>query len=229
MRPLIPRSFRRTFLRPKPLFITLIFIFVLDTLLITRPSPEPTRTAVLPASLKTEKIFIASMARNSEYMLRLYWNSALIRLVEALGTENVFVSIMESGSQENTKGALRDLVEKLDNLGVDNKIVLGIDAVEQAETLKNVPEEGDRDGWIFTARGEKGWELRRIPYLAELRNMVMAPLLDEKSDTRFDKVLWINDVVFTVSWELSFRSRDNNGHTHLSRLLELLLMRGTID
>ena len=119
--------------------------------------------------------------------------------MEALGTENVFVSIMESGSQENTKGALRDLVEKLDNLGVDNKIVLGIDAVEQAETLKNVPEEGNRDGWIFTARGEKGWELRRIPYLAELRNMVMAPLLDEAKDTRFDKVLWINDVVFTVS------------------------------
>jgi hypothetical protein len=202
MRPLIPRSFRRTFLRPKPLFITLILIFVLDTLLTTRPSPEPSRTAVLPASLRHEKIFIASMARNSEYMLRLYWNSALIRLVEALGPENVFVSILESGSQEDTKGALRDLVEKLDNLGVDNKIVLGIDAEGQAETLKNVPEEGKRDGWIFTARGEKGWELRRIPYLAELRNRVMAPLLDEAKDTRFDKVLSINDVVFTVSRHL---------------------------
>lgn len=154
---------------------------------------------MLPASLKSEKIFIASMARNSEYMLRLYWNSALIRLVEALGTENVFVSILESGSQEDTKGALRDLVDKLDSMGVDNKIVLGIDAVEQAETLKNVPEEGERDGWIFTARGKTGWELRRIPYLAELRNMVMAPLLNEVKDTRFDKVLWINDVVFTVS------------------------------
>ena len=49
--------------------------------------------------------------------------------------------------------------------------------------------------------------------------MVMAPLLDEKSDTRFDKVLWINDVVFTVSWELPFRSRDDNGQIHLFRLL----------
>ena len=143
------------------------------------------------------------MARNSEYMLRLYWNSALLRLVKYLGPENVYVSIIESGSQEDTKGALRDLEMQLNKLGVENRIVLGIDAAEQAETLKNVPEDGKRDGWIFTARGEKGWELRRIPYLADLRNKVMAPLLEieESSYDRFDRVLWINDVVFTVSSE----------------------------
>ncbi len=144
------------------------------------------------------------MARNSEYMLRLYWNSALIRLVGALGTSNVYVSILESGSQEDTKGALRDLETKLNELGVQNKIVLGIDSEQQAEMLKHVPEEdADRTGWIFTARGETGWELRRIPYLAELRNRVMQPLLQEARDTKFDKVLWINDVVFTVSPLLS--------------------------
>lgn len=133
-------------------------------------------------------------------MLRLYWNSALLHLVESLGPQNVYVSILESGSQEDTKGALRELEGRLNELGVQNKIVLGIDAEEQAEVLKNVPEEGERKGWIFTARGERGWELRRIPYLAELRNRVMETLLKEARDTRFDKVLWINDVVFTVSF-----------------------------
>ncbi len=133
-------------------------------------------------------------------MLRLYWNSALIRLVQALGPANVFVSILESGSLEDTKGALKELETKLNELGVQNKIVLGIDAVQQAELLKHVPEqEADRTGWIFTARGEKGWEMRRIPYLADVRNRVMQPLLQEARNTKFDKVLWINDVVFTVS------------------------------
>jgi hypothetical protein len=141
------------------------------------------------------------MARNSEYMLRLYWNSALLRLIDILGPENVYVSILESGSQEDTKGALRELELKLNTRGVQNRIVLGIDAEEHVERLKNVPEEGKREGWIFTARGDKGWELRRIPYLADLRNKVMAPLLEfeETSYERFDRVLWINDVVFTVS------------------------------
>lgn len=201
LRRIFPRSFRRTFLRPKPLLITLFLIFVIDTLLITRPSPLPQRTKILSPSLRNEKIFIASMARNSEYMLRLYWNSALLRLIDTLGPENVYVSILESGSQEDTKGALRELELKLNTLGVENRIVLGIDAEEHAERLKNVPEEEKREGWIFTARGEKGWELRRIPYLADLRNKVMAPLLeiDETSYERFDRVLWINDVVFTVS------------------------------
>jgi hypothetical protein len=200
----IPRSFRRTFLRPKPLLITLIVILLLDAYLITSSHPKPTRTSTLSPGLKDQKIFIASMARNSEYMLRLYWNSALIRLVGALGTSNVYVSILESGSQEDTKGALRDLETKLNELGVQNKIVLGIDSEQQAEMLKHVPEEdADRTGWIFTARGETGWELRRIPYLAELRNRVMQPLLQEARDTKFDKVLWINDVVFTVSPLLS--------------------------
>src|ERR1700683_4177756 len=173
LRRLFPRSFRRTFLRPKPLLITLFLIFVIDTLLITRSSPLSQRTQIFPPSLRNERIFIASMARNSEYMLRLYWNSALLRLIDILGPENVYVSILESGSQEDTKGALRELELKLNTRGVQNRIVLGIDAEEHAERLKNVPEE-KREGWIFTARGEKGWELRRIPYLADLRNKVMA-------------------------------------------------------
>lgn len=132
-------------------------------------------------------------------MLRLYWNSALLRLVSALGPENVYVSILESGSQEDTKGALRDLEDKLDQMGVPNSIVLGMDVEEQLYSIQNVPEEGSRQGWIFSGRGEKGWEMRRIPYLADLRNKVLAPMYDEDQDTRFDRILWINDVVFTVS------------------------------
>lgn len=132
-------------------------------------------------------------------MLRLYYNDRLTDLIQHLGPENVFVSIVESGSQEDTKGALRELEGKLDALGVTHKISLGIDVTEQSESLKKVPKEGeDRSGWIFTGRGEQGWEVRRIPYLAALRNQAMEPLEEMKDRRKFDRVLWINDVVFST-------------------------------
>jgi hypothetical protein len=119
-----------------------------------------------------------------------------------LGPSNVFVSIAESGSLEDTKGALMDLQVELENLGVRHRITLGIDSEGQAQMLANTPPEGKRDGWINTgpskSKNEKeDWAIRRIPYLAKERNAVMEPLLESK-EREWDKVLWINDVVFTV-------------------------------
>jgi hypothetical protein len=57
--------------------------------------------------------------------------------------------------------------------------------------------EGTGDNWIMT---DKGWFPRRISYLAELRNMVLEPL--QNSSTQFDKVLFINDVIFSVPLEV---------------------------
>ena len=125
-----------------------------------------------------------------------------MNVVRHLGPQNVYVSIIESGSQDDTKGALRDLQDELQTLGVGNKIVPGIDVYEQAAELAAAPGEGeDHSGWIFTGRGNgTGWELRRIPYLARLRNRAMEPLAELSPRLRFDKVLWINDVVFTVGF-----------------------------
>lgn len=90
---------------------------------------------------------------------------------------------------------------KLNELGVANRIEVGMTVEEQAAWVLDVPEEGKRDGWIFTGRGEKGWEPRRIPYLADLRNRAMEPLVKSGGleQARYDTVLWINDIVFTVS------------------------------
>ena len=137
-----------------------------------------------------------------------------MKLVNYLGPENVYVSIIESGSQDDTKGALRDLQDELGKLGVGSTIDLGMDVYGQAEELANAPgEDEDRSGWIFTGRSKSGWELRRIPYLARLRNRAMEPLAGLSPGRKFGKVLWINDVVFTVRsmpLTLSFRglSRD---------------------
>lgn len=205
------RTLRRRYLRPRLIILTLTLLLTLDYLVSTS-LPPGTRTNSIPAHLAKEKIFIVSIQRNSEYMLRLYWSSALLSLVQFLGPQNVFVSILESGSLDNTKGALQDLETSLTALGAGSRIVLGESVEEQLESLRHMPPDGQRDGWIWTGRekstwrgvefevGDKGWEKRRIPHLAELRNRAMEPLgeLKEKGE-RFQRVLWINDVVFTVS------------------------------
>jgi hypothetical protein len=138
-------------------------------------------------------------------MLRKNWTEALLALATHLGPHNIYVSVVESGSMDDTKGALVDLDGMLRDAGVERTIELGIDLEGQLAELARFPGEGeDRSGWLFTGRKEKsesGWEMRRIPYLAKLRNRAMEPLLrvwDEGRGRKFDKVLWINDVVFTV-------------------------------
>ncbi|GAQ05757.1 hypothetical protein ALT_3078 [Aspergillus lentulus] len=141
---------------------------------------------------KPERIYIASMHWNNEAILRSHWNDAIIQLVKAWGTDNVFVSVYESGSWDDTKGALRDLDVELDRLGVRRNITLS-DTTHEDEISVSPSSEG----WIDTPRGRK--ELRRIPYLARLRNLTLRPLEDlERQGIAFDKILFVNDVVFTV-------------------------------
>jgi len=124
--------------------------------------------------------------------MRSHWNSAVVNLIKALGPENVYVSIYESGSWDDSKGALRDLDTELAHLGVRKTIVL-----DETTHLDEIQKEPAASGWIDTPRGKK--ELRRIPYLAKLRNLSIKPLEQlQSSGEHFDKVLFLNDVIFTV-------------------------------
>lgn len=142
-------------------------------------------------SLVSERLFIASTHWNNEAILRSHWNDAIIELAKAFGPDNIFVSIFESGSWDDTKGALRDLDANLDRLGVRRNITLSNTTHE--DEISASPGEG----WIDTPRHKK--ELRRISYLARLRNWSLRPLEDlSRRGITFDKVLFLNDVVFTV-------------------------------
>lgn len=142
---------------------------------------------------RQQKIFIASMHWNNEHILRSHWIAAVVALAREIGPENVFVSVQESGSWDDSKGALRLLDQQLAELGIPRKIVLS--HLTHADEISKAPGAG---GWIETPRGKT--ELRRIPYLARLRNEVIQPLYDmQNSSLRFDKVLFLNDVVFQVS------------------------------
>ncbi|KAM0163331.1 hypothetical protein ACHAPG_001255 [Botrytis cinerea] len=149
---------------------------------------------------------------NNELILRSHWSAALLDLVRHLGVDNVYISIVESGSWDNTKGALRDLDVELEKLGVERSIELL--NITHKDEVERVPDP-DEEGWIQTNRTRK--ELRRIPYLAKLRNRVMDKLkkLADKRDGQgkrsFDKILWLNDVIFTTEDVVNLlATRDGN-------------------
>jgi hypothetical protein len=139
-----------------------------------------------------QKIFIASIHWNNEAILRSHWVPGVLGLVEHFGKENVYVSVQESGSWDDSKGALGELDQSLEQAGVRRKIIL--DETTHEDEIKKSPAES---GWIQTSRGAK--ELRRVPYLSKLRNLVLQPLQElAEVGEHFDRILFLNDVVFTV-------------------------------
>ena len=147
----------------------------------------------LPAEapdVRGQKIFIASIHWNNEPILRSSWNQAVLGLVDYFGAENIYVSVYESGSWDDSKEALRTLDNELGRKGVRRTVKL--DEITHADELKQPA----TDGWIQSPREKK--ELRRIPYLSKLRNLALEPLNSLGNSTKFDKVLFLNDVVFTV-------------------------------
>ncbi|KAH7034847.1 cryptococcal mannosyltransferase 1-domain-containing protein, partial [Microdochium trichocladiopsis] len=170
-------------------------------------------------------VFIASVHRNNEAVLRGGWNQALLSIIDYLGADNVFVSVVEGGSQDKTKAALRELKQELDERGVPNKVKLGMTVWQQIEEIDARPsaEAPHKEGWIWWD-AEKRYDLRRIPYLSRVRNQALEPLaalaleeLDKdgaakktKKKQVFDQVLWLNDVVFDTQ-DLVTLLRTNGG------------------
>jgi hypothetical protein len=194
----VPR-FRRAFVRPA--LLLLLLVLALDTWHITSQRPR-TIYSELSTSRNSpdETYFIASIHRNTGHILAEAWNDAILKLAQHLGPQRVFVSALESGSQDHTKDELRVLKQKLDAAGVPNNISLGVTVWEQLGELNNRPKQEDQrePGWIWNIE-EKRYDLRRIPYLARTRNQAMEPLYALKSEGKsFDKIIWFNDVVFEV-------------------------------
>ncbi|KAH8675458.1 polysaccharide export protein [Xylariales sp. PMI_506] len=193
------RRFRRTYMRP--LLYALTIAFVIDAFLLISHSPSVHRAALKPRattpSWNQTSVFIVSVHRNTERIQRAAWNDAVISLVDYFGPENVHFSAVESGSQEGTKEALMDLKAELDARFATSDISLGMTVWEQLDEIDARPPPGAREpGWIWNER-EDQFELRRIPYLSKVRNQAMEPLRRlQQQGRRFDKVLWLNDVIF---------------------------------
>ncbi|CAG8628674.1 7735_t:CDS:2 [Rhizophagus irregularis] len=128
---------------------------------------------IVSDAVEVVEIFIAANFYNNEDILPNF-SEQLLELVQILGPENVYISIFENGSKDNTKLFLQTLQSTLNSIDIANTII-----------IDDTP---------------KYYIGRRIPYLANLRNRVLEPLLEQaEKENHFDKVLFFNDIIWKVS------------------------------
>ena len=172
------------------------FGLLLFDFLLSRQSAYPNLDTIRDAgSIKgARSVYIASTQWNSGDLLREHWIPNLIQVVNSLKAANIsiFVSIYENGSWDSTKSTLQQLRQTLEELDVPNHI--NIDDVSHEQTIA---QNKSMSGWLKTTYGS---EMRRIPYLASVRNKALEPIARlGLSGVKYDKLLYINDVVFSVS------------------------------
>jgi hypothetical protein len=177
-----------------------------------------TDRATLPSPVRNQKIFICTQVWTNAEVVYYRWGDAIIDMVEALGSENVFLSIYESGSLDNTKEMLQFLEWQLEQRfpTLRKEIRMENTTHEDEMNVGAYDEHGKpRLGWVLPADSKDGQkELRRIPFLAKLRNISLQPLLREQAQGRiYDKILFVNDVVFTPSDVLTLLATNDGSYS----------------
>jgi hypothetical protein len=196
------RSLRR---RRRRLRTVLIILFLAVVVIVLPSSLRMSRRAEIAAydasiaHLPPPRVFIAAMLTNCAPLLSKYWIPSLLGLIDTLGHKNVYVSILENWSKDETREVLMELQMHLTQRNVPNSFRFEGGVHNGATFPKDglldrlLGKEGSGDNWI---KRDGKWEPRRICYLAQLRNMVLEPL--QNSSRQYDKVLFINDVIFSV-------------------------------
>ncbi|KAF2497556.1 hypothetical protein BU16DRAFT_571351 [Lophium mytilinum] len=155
-------------------------------------SSEPGR-----ANINQEKVFIAASVYDNDGMLAGgAWGDALIGLVDLLGPENVYLSVYENDPDPGSRKALENF---------EKRVTCNSSIVAEHLELDSIPR-------VTLPSGEK--RVKRIAFLAEVRNRALRPL--ETAGITFDKLFFINDVVFDPieAAQLLFSTKvDSNGRT----------------
>jgi hypothetical protein len=138
----------------------------------TLASQEPGR-----ANVNDQKVFIAaSIYDKGGKLLKGKWAENVLDLIDLLGPENSFLSIYINDSGPEAKVALDDLRRRVP---CDHELVF-----EDHMGLDDLPR-------IHIYGKDR---VKRIEYLAKVRNRVLEPLAS--TSTTYDKLLYLNDVVF---------------------------------
>ena len=141
---------------------------------------DQARSSTLPGrgNPGQEKVYIAAAIRDRHgHLAKGPWADNILELVDLLGPDNVFLSVYENDSGPIAKAALQDLEERI---AFPHSLVF-----EEHLPLDAVPRVELPDGTHRT---------KRIAYLAEVRNRALKPL--QTAQVRYDKLLYLNDVVF---------------------------------
>ena len=154
------------------------------------------------ANVHNERVFIAASLYDPKgKLLSGAWAQAVVDLVNLLGSQNVFLSIYENDGDQESKSALKKLGERIKCRHRLN--------YEDHLSLEGLPK-------VTLPNGSE--RVKRIAYLAETRNRALAPL-DEKENQIYDKVLFLNDVIFNPleAAQLLFSTHaDENGKANFN-------------
>lgn len=128
-----------------------------------------------------EKVFIANnLYDGSGELARGKWGSSLLELIDLLGEENTFLSIYENDAGDEAERALAELDAQVHC----NKSIV----FEPHYDFSHAENVTLPDGSV---------RLRRVPYLADLRNRALRPLEEQnRKGIQYDKVLFLNDVYY---------------------------------
>lgn len=150
---------------------------IIESMIVSFPSSQS------PASIGPT--FIAVNLYNNNNLFPKYGDD-LIKLVESIGgPQNAYISIFESNSKDGTEKSLDQLSLKLNKLNISHTIISGNSATQS----NHISSTSDHVG--ITDDGN-----RRIAFLANVRNEAMRPLYENTTSYNFEKVLWLNDIIF---------------------------------
>ncbi|KAL8785299.1 MAG: hypothetical protein Q9213_003444 [Squamulea squamosa] len=154
--------------------IGIIFLLILVTAIFR---PSYTRRPTHYNALKEKILASGNSGRGNPGNEKIFIATSIYDK-DLLGDKNVFLSIYENDAGEKAEDALKAFKARVP---CANEITF-----ERHVSLKNVPNVVLPDGSERT---------KRIAYLAEMRNRALLPL-DKSSDVQYDKLLFLNDVVF---------------------------------
>ncbi|KAL3466795.1 cryptococcal mannosyltransferase 1-domain-containing protein [Aspergillus heterothallicus] len=142
-----------------------------------------------------QQIFVASVIRNNDRTLPDGWNEAVIELANVFGSDNIFISVYETGSSTATKNALHALDKSLETNRIGRRIITSTDTAP--------PDGVSRDH-----------NSGRPSYIPELRNKALEPLYDLRgAGAFFDRILFLSDVAFTTQDVLSLLNTNYGTYT----------------
>ncbi|KAJ2719595.1 hypothetical protein GGI07_005122 [Coemansia sp. Benny D115] len=145
------------------------------------------------------RIFVAVNLHNSRHILP---NMAMqiLELADVLGHQNLYISVYENGSTDQTKDILGAFGHVLQAMGITHSVV--------------------------TADKPLGGSRHRIEYMAELRNQALAPFYTNKGE--YDKVLFLNDIFFCLPDVLELMLQSKIQRSHLTCGEDFVLRHGAL-
>ena len=167
------------------------------------------------ANVNNEKVFIAASIYDGDGQLAGgSWGRRVEQLVDILGPENVHLSIYEDNANPLAVDALHMLADRIQCGFGQLPFTLQQTCLHRAGNKSIVAEPLDLKALPHVTLEDGEARVTRIGFLAEVRNRALRPL--ETAETKFDKLLYLNDVIFDPvdAANLLFSTNvDENGRT----------------